>query len=166
MLGQNAMRIPPGVDAMKLNVVACLSWHGDKGVAMAVCRDGNSTFLGALAIIFDGLIDPPNLEAHAFNEALELSQDPHISKMIVASVYLEVVTNINNGSSSSYAAILREINHCWTSFESVSSWHEYREANLEARALAKATPSLDIGRHVWLGNPPLIACTLLKLNYE
>lgn len=122
--------------------------------------------LGASATTFDGLSDPATLEAHACNEALALAQDLHISKLTIASDCLEVITNINSGAASSCPTILREINHRRLAFESASFCHEHREANFEAHSLAKASSSLDIGRHLWLGNPPVIACIPMTSNFE
>ena len=46
--------------------------HGDKGVAAVISRDKEDHFLGVPTVIFDGLVDPASLEAHACNEALAL----------------------------------------------------------------------------------------------
>ena len=65
-----------------------------------------------------------------------------------------------------YSAILKEANFRRTMFQSVSFRHEYCEANVEAHSLAKAYSSLDRGRHLWLGTPPVIACIAMLLNVE
>lgn len=64
--------------AVKMNVDGGLSRHGDMGAAAAICKDKEGCLLGALAVIFDGLMDPASLEAHACNEALALAQDLHV----------------------------------------------------------------------------------------
>ena len=73
------------------------------GATTTVCRDKQGCYLGAPAVIFDGLVDPACLETHACNEALSLVQDLHLRQVVVGSDYLEVVTNINRGAATIYA---------------------------------------------------------------
>ena len=67
--------LPPAETEVKINVDGGLSRSGNKGAAAAIYRDCNGTFLGASAVVFDGLSDPASLEAWACNEALSLGQD-------------------------------------------------------------------------------------------
>lgn len=71
--------------------------------------------------------------------------------MEIASDYLGVVTDINQGSIGAYGAIIREIKNGSTSFNSCLFIHERRNYNFKAHSLAKHATSLGIGRHVWLG---------------
>ena len=100
-----------------------------------------------------------SLEAQACNEALALAQDLHLSHVIIASDCMQVVSDINGAAqSSSYACIVEEIKDRSLDFVKVSVRFENREANCEAHALAKASSTLPIGRHVWLGKTPDIIC--------
>lgn len=151
--------IPPGEDVAKINADGAISRQGRVGASAAVCRDKNGTYLGASAVVFDGLVDAPSLEAQACNEALALAQDLLLTHAIIASDCMQVVSDINGASrSSSYALVLNEIRDRITDFVKVSFRFEVREANFEAHALAKAASSLPVGRHLWLGNPPDIIC--------
>ena len=60
-------------------------------------------------MVFDGLIEPASLEAHACSEALALARDLNLQNLVIASDCLEVISNINNKASPVYAPILREI---------------------------------------------------------
>lgn len=95
--------IPPVNELAKLNVDGGLSRQGNRGAAAVVCRDHTGRYLGASAVVFDGLVDPVSLEAHACNEALALAADLHIHRLMVASDCLEVVKNIKKGAASVYA---------------------------------------------------------------
>lgn len=53
---------------------------------------------------------------------------------------------------------------CTTNFDSVSFCFEHRESNFEAHSVAKGASSLSVGRHVWLGIVPDIACITDVLN--
>ena len=128
------------------------------GAAAAVCRDKDGKYLGASATIFEGLVDAPNLEACACNEALSLAKDLNITHVIIASDCMQVVSDINQGAHSPYSMILDEIRDRVKEFVKVTFRFEVREANFEAHALSKAASSLPEGRHMWLGIPPNITC--------
>lgn len=57
--------------------------------------------------------------------------------------------------------VLREIDHRRACFTKVDSEHEKRCHNAESHMLAKASSTLAIGRHVWLGSIPNIICISL-----
>lgn len=73
--------------------------------------------------------------------------------MKVASDYLGVVNEINQGIGGPHLSIIHEIMGRRTSFTFRSFVHEDRSHNSEAHDLAKFSCNLGIGRHVWLGNP-------------
>ena len=123
-------------------------------------------FLGASAVIFEGLLDPTILEAQACNEALGLAADLHVHFVCVASDCLEVISNINNGAPCRYFALLEEIKHRRRSIQDIQFVHENRKHNEEAHALAKAAASLPPRRHVWLTDLPNIICITMCLNIE
>jgi hypothetical protein len=50
--------------------------------------------------------------------------------------------------------VIKEILMRRTLFPEVSFIHEWRGTNGEAHRLARATTSLDSGRHVWFIDPP------------
>ena len=85
---------------------------------------------------------------------------------MIASDCLEVISNFKNGGSLAYAPILREIQTSKNSFSSVDFHFEHRENNFEVHSLAKGAASLAVGRHVWLGVSPEIACIPDVLNFE
>ena len=113
--------LPPAETEVKINVDGGSSRSGNKGAAAAVCRDYNGTFLGASAVVFDGLSDPASLEAWACNEALALAQDLNLSRMVIASDCLEVVSKIDPGAATHYAPILHEISAIRREFNYVFS---------------------------------------------
>lgn len=86
-------------------------------------------YLGAFAVVFDGLVDPASLEAHACNEALVLASDLNVHHLLVASDCMEVVTNIKKGSASVYPSVLNEIKHRSREFSEVKFCFESREAH-------------------------------------
>ena len=101
-----------------LNVDGGLSRDGTRGAAAAVCRDQNGSFLGASAVVFEGLVDPPTLDAHACKQALSLADDLYVDSLCIASDCAEVVASINTGVPSCYVTILREIKSVFgSSFE-------------------------------------------------
>jgi ribonuclease HI len=112
-------------------------------------------FVGASAMVFDGVTDPVLLESYACREALNLAADLHQQKVMIASDCLTVVKEINgqmyNGKNG---MILRDISQYRSSFQESVFGHERLEANGGAHRLAKMSTSLDIGRHVWLIDPP------------
>jgi hypothetical protein len=100
--------------------------------------------------------EPETLEAIACSEALALTEDCGIDKLIVVSYCLNVIRNINEMPKCPYMMILQEIYKKSKSFEYVRFVHESREYNREAHALAKYACTLGAGRHMWLGSPPIL----------
>lgn len=143
-----------------------MSRQGRKGAAAAVCRDKDGQYLGSSAVVFDGLVDAPSLEAQACNEALALAKDLNLSQVVIGSDCMQVVSNINGAAAPSYALVLSEIRDRTKDFVKVSFRFENRETNLEAHALAKAALSLSVGRHMWLGILPDIICIPSILRVE
>ena len=93
------------------------------------------------------------MEILACREALALSLDLQIRKVLVSSDCSTAVKEVNAGEAGRCAAIIKEINEISKEFESCIFIHERRSRNLEADALAKFSLSLDIGRHVWFAQP-------------
>ena len=67
--------LPPQESDAKLNVDGGISRKGDRGAEAVICRDKTGQYLGASAMVFDGLVDPATLEARACSEALALASD-------------------------------------------------------------------------------------------
>jgi ribonuclease HI len=155
---QAAGWLPPPADEMKINVDGALSRDGRRGAVAAICRDKNGIYIGASVVIYEGLVDPPSLEAQACNEALSLAQDLLQPSVYVVSDCLEAINNINSRTACHYAAVLRDIDLRRGSFNNISFGHEHRQNNAEAHALAKASTTLAFGRHVWLVSLPEIIC--------
>ena len=150
--------LPPPADKAKLNSDGAISMDGRRGAVAAIWRDKNGKYMGASAVVYEGLVDPASLEAQACNEALSLAADLLQSSIFVASDCLEVINNINSPTACHYAAVLREIDHRRISFHKAIFGHERRKHNAEAHALAKASTTLATGRHVWLISVPDITC--------
>lgn len=142
--------IAPGEDAVKINVDGALSRQGNIGASTGICRDKDWHYLGSSAVVFDGLIDAPSLEAHPCNEGLALAKDLNVPHVILASDCMQVISSINDGSTPVFSPILSEIRGRMKDFVKVSYRFENREANFEAHAVAKAASTLPIGRHLWL----------------
>ncbi|XP_073355316.1 uncharacterized protein [Aegilops tauschii subsp. strangulata] len=94
--------ISPGEEAAKINVDGAVSRNGRAGAAAAICRDKDGNYLGASAVTFDNLVDAAGLEAHACSEALALAKDLNISRVIIASDCLQVVSDINGRTMNAY----------------------------------------------------------------
>ena len=151
---------------MKINYDGAISTLGEKGAAAVVCRDKTGKFLGASALVFEGLIDPASLEEHACSEALALARDLNLQELVIASDCLEVISNIKQQASPVYALILQDIHISMNLFTSVFFRFERRENNFEAHSVANGAASLRVGRHVWLGILPEIACIPDVMSFE
>jgi hypothetical protein len=119
-----------------------------------VCRDEHGALLGASARVIEGIIEPATLEAWACAEGFTLAQDLNINTVMPATDCLGVSREINEGSLSSYATILKEIKDRRHHFVSSVVVHERRALNVEAHRLAKSDITLEPGCHVWLGKSP------------
>ena len=138
---------------MKLNVDGAIVRGRRGGVAAAVCRNSDGTYLGSSAIVYRGMTDPVIPETYACTEALSLANDLAIQSLTVASDCQGVINDIKLGTRGPHAAIIHEIMARSSSFLSCSFVHERRNHNFEAHNLAKFACNLGIGRHVWLGVP-------------
>lgn len=75
--------IPPPTDVHKMNTDAAVSTSNSRGVVGVICRDDQGVFVGASAVVFEGITDPEILEALACSEALALATDLHLTKIKV-----------------------------------------------------------------------------------
>jgi hypothetical protein len=146
--------IAPPVDVVKINVDSSVGKNLNKGAVAAVARDANGCFVGASAVIFLGRSEPETLEALACREAMSLATDILATKVLVASDFLSVVKNFQEGSKGVYAHIILEMEARRKEFLEFSVVFERRLSNQEAHNLARFAVHSDIGRLVWLVDPP------------
>ena len=130
----------------------------NEGTFSAVCRDSSGTYLGASVIRCRGITDPTTLEALACHEALALAIDLALSHVLVASDCQGVVHDIKNNTGGTYVSIVKEIMETSRTFHVCTFIFEGSESYFEAHSLAKHAFGLDVGRHVWLINPPDLHC--------
>jgi hypothetical protein len=71
----------------------------------------------------------------------------------IASDCKTVVTTIVEGSIERYGAVIKEIKERSALLQESSFVFEGHASNFEAHNLARFARGLDVGRHVWLGNP-------------
>jgi hypothetical protein len=81
------MRMRPSVGMVKINVDVVVARNEDHGSVSAIWRDENGSFREASARTINVLSDPSILEAMACVEALSLTRDLGISRMIISSVW-------------------------------------------------------------------------------
>ena len=128
-----------------------------------ICRDSSGQFLGASAIKIQGVTEPATLEALACREALALASDLALSDFIVSTDCQGVADDIKHGTGGTYASIVKEISETSRDFHQCTFIFEGRSTNIEAHSLAKHAFGLDLGRHLWLINPPDIYCIPMNL---
>jgi ribonuclease HI len=146
---------PPQPGIVKINVDGAVAKSQGGGAFSAVCRDDQGRFLGCSSIKINGISCPVTLEAMACTEAMSLAADLHVRKLLIASDCLSVVKELQSKQSGGpHCMVIKEILSRRSSFQDVFFIHERREANGKAHRLARSTTTLDVGRHVWLVNPP------------
>jgi hypothetical protein len=146
--------IPPPSGSMKGNVDAAISVQKNVCAAAAIFRNEDGQFMGASALVMEGILDPACAEAIACREALCLAQDQGVSSVLIASDCLGVIQSILEGSLGENAMIIKEIADIRRSIPGAAFKHELRESNVDAHNLAKNSLDLIPGRHVWLLEPP------------
>jgi ribonuclease HI len=152
--------IPPSNGCAKLNVDAATSKSHMGGAMGVICRSENGEFLGASCLTVHGISDPSVLEAMACREALALAQDLQLRRIVVATDCLSVVNHISTAYAGKYSRVLDEIKVVSSLFDRVLIKHERRESNYEAHRLARSAVSAEVGRQVWLVEPPAGLCIL------
>ena len=154
------IRPPSGV--MKINVDAALSKNTRRAAVVAIARDGEGTFLGASALVLEGLSEAEVAEALACREGLALSNDDlGLQTVRVATDCANAARSIQGVGFGSYGPIILEIKRRMESFARVDFVHEGRQSNFDAHQLAKSSVSLDFGRHLWLISPPFGVCNII-----
>jgi hypothetical protein len=111
-----------------------------------VCRSVLAVFLGASALVIDGLVHPGCLEAIACREALDLALDLNLGPIKVASDCLEVVQGLSRKNVGVFGSILKEI-ECGARFQGETYFsHERQELNMEAHKSARHASALRTRR--------------------
>jgi hypothetical protein len=152
---------PEGI--AKIRVDGAVSRAAKEGTYSAICRDHDGKYLGSSAIRVSGITDPGTLEALACREALALALDLGLPNVLVASDCKVVVNEIKLGRGGMYESIVKEIRNTSEQFQQCTFIFEGRGTNLEAHSLAKHTFGLDLGRHLWLINPPDLNCIPMNI---
>jgi ribonuclease HI len=145
--------LPPEIGCNKINVDGGFGRSGRRAAAAAICRTEQGSYLGASAIVVEGIKDPASMEALACREGLALAEDLSIARLVVASDSQNVVRDIQQHATGTYGAIIREISQRKSRFDKCTFVYERRNSNYEAHIIAKHAAELGVGRHVWLGYP-------------
>ena len=133
------------------------------GSAVAVCRDEAGYYLGASALVIEGVTDPTSLQALACREALCLAEDLNIRSFVTASDCKQVVADIDQSARGRYGAIISEIKLKAATFQCIFTF-EGRATNYEAHSLARFSLRRGPGRHLWLGQPHDLSCIPLSVD--
>jgi ribonuclease HI len=147
--------LSPPVGQYKINTDGAVAKTRCRGSVSAVCWSPEGAFLGASAVVYDGITDPGCLEAMACRESLALAADLNIGDVKIASDCMEVVQGLTGSSLGRFSHIIREVQTTARRRGGVSFRHEGRKSNTDAHNLARMATTLSAGRHVWLGLPPV-----------
>jgi ribonuclease HI len=95
----------------KINVDAAVRKNQNCGVVATVCRGDNGVYLGASAVVVQGISDPATVGSleEACREALALVADLQLQSVVVASDCLEVIQSIGRENLGRFSSVLHEI---------------------------------------------------------
>lgn len=96
--GTSTRWIPPPTSIAKLKVGGTVYRTSNRGTISAICRNINGDYLGASALVFQGVTDPTSLEALACREAMALAADLVQNRIVIASDCKQVVVDIEAGT--------------------------------------------------------------------
>jgi hypothetical protein len=147
--------LAPTAGRSKINVDAAVSKLSARGVVGVVCRSSEGNFLGASAVVYDGVTCPRTLEALACREGLVVADDIGLGPVVVALDYLEVVNGIQGENLGILSSVLVETKAMIQQRGLTTLVHERRQYNVEAHRLARYTSTLPVGRYVWFLEPPI-----------
>jgi ribonuclease HI len=152
--------IAPPPNMCKINVDAALAKSENKGAVAAVARSATGEFLGSSSVTVEGVSVPAILESLACREALALASDLNLRRIKVATDCLEVANCMRSQEHDRgiFSCITRECQDWAKQFDEAVFCHEGRASNGEAHRLARLSTSLEVGRSVWFGNPPMNLC--------
>ena len=104
-------------------------------------------------MVFRGITDPSTLEALACREALALSLDLSLTRVVAACDCKAVVQEIKTDTEGKYSAIIKDITERSMEFRSCEIIFEGHSLNFYAHNLGKFSLSLEGGYHLWLVSP-------------
>jgi hypothetical protein len=131
-------------------VDVAISRVGAYGAVAAICRGDQGEFIAASVRVILHITDPETLEAIA-----ALAEDCGIGKVIVASDCLCVIKSINEMPRCPYIMILQEIYEKAKYFDFVRFVHYMKVGIVIGRLILLQNMLVLLGRHVWLGSPPV-----------
>lgn len=131
-----------------------LSEGKGRSAAAAIYCSVDGQYLGASALVINGILDPATIGTITCKDALCLARDAGFRSMIIASDCDGVVRGIHEGSLGENAMIVREIRDMKVALDKVVFKFEGREANGDAHSIARLSLDLAPGRHVWFLEPP------------
>ncbi|CAN6318053.1 unnamed protein product [Urochloa humidicola] len=129
--------IPPPPGFVKINVDAALAKNSTKVSMAAIARNEAGNFMGASALVVEGISDPEMAEAMACREGMALASDLVLQKFKLATDCLNIIRNLHGTAMGAYGHVVREIKARAADFNDVNFVHEGREANADAHRLAK-----------------------------
>ena len=121
-------------------------------------------FLGASAMVMEGLLEPNTVETIACKKGLALARDLVLRDFRLSCDNAEVIRSIREGTMGSYGHIVQEIRARSREFNFVDFVHEGRQSNFDAHVLARSSVYDELGRYVWFVSPPNGICIFMKLN--
>lgn len=92
--------IPPLPGISKVNVDAAVAKSTCRGTVGAVGHDEHGQFIGASAVVLDGVTDSETLEYYACREALALGGDLHLHNLCVSLDCLRVIKDLEGENTS------------------------------------------------------------------
>jgi len=116
-------------------------------------------FLGASALVVEGITSPEVAEAMACREGLALASDLDLQKIRIATDCVNVVKDIYEQGMRFYGHIVMENKAGAARFVDPQFVHEGRNSNGDAHRRARSSIYEAVGRHVWLLAPPDRVCT-------
>jgi hypothetical protein len=97
--------IPAPQGMIKVNVDAAVSKNIARGAVVAVAREHDGRFIGALTLIYPSHSDPENLEALPWREGVDLAREIYARRVFLASDCLNVVRSLQEGTKGVYVHI-------------------------------------------------------------
>ena len=87
---------------------AAVCKNSSVGVSAAICHDDHGKYLGASVLVFEGLVDPESLEAHACCEAFSLAEDLHLRRVRVSTDCLATVNHLKSEFMGISSTIIKD----------------------------------------------------------
>ena len=156
--------IPPPRGVAKINVDAAVSKNSKMASVAVVAKDETGLFLGASAVVSQGITDPETMEVLTFREGLALAHDLVLHRVRLASDCANAVRSIGQTTWGVYGQIIKEIREDAAAFQEMEFVHERRESNHDAHVLARSSLSSPIGRQIWFFDLPYGVCNSYSMT--